>query len=172
MTKADGAHVFWLKIFECAWKHRFRLWKTTLGHSDPQQNIISEHFFFIFFTFCRIAKWYSRRISARVVQFLLRSSFCKLFLKSFGILRIKIMGSLGDWFSGFNWFFSQFIFPIQLAHRYHGFETHWLSGLFLLAWIYFIWFIFMWSCQSLIVSCPMVTVFSGQYLFVIRMNVQ
>jgi len=30
----------------------------------------------------------------------------------------------------------------------------------------------MWSCQSLIVSCRMVTVITGKYLFDIRMNVQ
>jgi hypothetical protein len=61
-----------------------------------------ETFFFIFFHILPIAKWFGSQVSATVVQFLEWSSFCKLFWKSFGILRIKIItrrfGRLVQWF--------------------------------------------------------------------------
>ena len=122
----------------CVFVEDFWIWLMTVSNStlkwtwlSDQQKIISEQFFSFFFAFCRIAKWYGDRISGIVVQFLLWSSFCKLFSQKFDNLRIKIMrwwfGRLAQWF---QLVLFTIYFPIQLAHRYYGFETHWLSGLF------------------------------------------
>jgi len=76
----------------CIFGQRFltvpTLWAFQVGtaaetESDPPQKNHFETFFSFFFHILPIAKWFGSQVSAIVVQFLLRSSFFKLFSQKF-----------------------------------------------------------------------------------------
>ena len=76
---------FWSKIFDCTYSVSV---SSTVGtaaetESDPPQKNHFETFFSFFFHILPIAKWFGSQVSAIVVQFLLRSSFFKLFSQKF-----------------------------------------------------------------------------------------